>query len=186
MLSLERQVDTLARLTERSRVYFDLYKFIEGADTRSKVLDQMNEYYWYFRWQGHIFRYALIVELGALFENSTESICFHSVLRRAKPQLNHKLYETISERLKHAEPFAQKITKLRNKAFAHRDSFTDFDQVFREAAITLNEIEELIEIARHICEQLCTSFAVQPPLFLTSETIEDCQRLFQKLGSTFD
>ena len=167
MIQLERQVDILARLIERSRAYFDLYKFIEGSDYRPQIIDQMNEYFWFFRFQGHILRYVLIVELGALFEKTNKSVCFQSVLERVKSRIHH---------VKHAE-----LTQVLEGT--HRDSRLDFDDAFKEAGITLNEIESLIEASKALADKLCDEFEVRPPAFTTVETIGDCKRLFRQLGS---
>jgi len=186
MLPLKRQVDILARLTERARNYFDFYKFYVGTETRPHILSQMNDFIYFFRMQEHVFRYALFVELAALFDKDNKAICFHSVLKQAKPNIPNDLFVELSQKLDSASAVAQKVGRLRNKAFAHRDSHEDFDEVFKSVGITLNEIEEIIEIARKISDGLCDHFAVQKPVFLTVETLEDCKRLFGALGSKFD
>ncbi len=183
LLTLERQVDIVARLTERSRTYYDLYKFIEGAEYRGKILDEMNEYVGYFHLQGHVLRYALIVELGALFERKTDSVCLHALLKRVKTHIPHNLHQSLAAELDATALIASKISELRNKAFAHRDASVDFDDVFKCASITLNNIEELIDSARRMVDQLCALFAVRPVLFVSDQTNEDCRRLFRALGS---
>tara|TARA_R110000796_G_scaffold206475_1_gene322806 strand:+ start:53 stop:610 length:558 start_codon:yes stop_codon:yes gene_type:complete len=183
LIPLERQVDILARLIERSRAYFDLYKFIEGSDYRPQIIDQMNDYFWFFRFQGHILRYVLIVELGALFEKTNKSVCFQSVLERAKSRIHHVKHAELTQVLEDAHVVSSKVSTLRNKAFAHRDSRLDFDDAFKEAGITLDEIESLIEASKALADKLCDEFEVQPPVFTTVETIGDCKRLFRQLGS---
>lgn len=185
MLPIARQVDILARLTERSRAYYDLYKFIEGKEFRPKILDQMNDYPGFFRLQGHILRYALIVELGALFEER-DSVCIKRVLKRAKPCLPHELHQDLMKTIGESDVIAKKVKVLRNKAFAHRDARTDFDDAFRQAAITLDNIEKLIEISRVIVEELCKCYDVRGVCFTTENTVNDTIRLFQTLGSEID
>ncbi|WP_370171965.1 MULTISPECIES: AbiU2 domain-containing protein [Hyphomonas] len=183
MIPLDRQVDILARLVERSRAYFDLYKFIEGSDYRPKIIDQMNEYLWFFRFQGHVLRYVLIVELGAIFERTNKSVCFQSVLERGKSRIHHVKHAELTQAFEATHLVSRKVSTLRNKAFAHRDSHLDFDDAFKKASITLDEIEALIEKAKTLADELCGEFKVQPPMFTTVETIEDCKRLFRQLGS---
>lgn len=147
----------------------------------------MNDYLGFFRFQGHILRYALIVELGALFEKKSDSVCLFAVLKRAQASMPNAVHLSLAQKLGDASAHsAKKISDLRNKAFAHRDARMDFDEVFAKAAITLNEIEELIGISRDIVDELCEQFDAPKPHFTTEYTVTDTIRLFQALGSEIE
>jgi AbiU2 len=144
----------------------------------------MNEYIGYFHLQGHVLRYTLIVELGALFEKKSDSVCLHALLKRSKSNIPHELHASLVAEFDDSWPIAAKIGLLRNKAFAHRDVTIDFNDVFKSAEITLDNIRDLIEVSRSICDQLCVTFDVRKVAFVTDQTEDDCRRLFRDLGSS--
>lgn len=182
-LPLKKRIDTLARLTERSRSYFDIYKFIEGADTRPHIIDEMNDYASFFQLHSHVYRFALFSELDILFSLNRKHLNFRTIIKESKSEISDPCYEQLNVLLKESELTASKVKILRNKAFAHRDPVIDFNVAFKEAQITLNEIEQLIAYAKEIAGILCSEFSVASPHFRTDYINSDCKQLFRKLGS---
>ena len=70
-LPLDQRLETAANLIQRARIFFDIWFFYEGAETRPAILDTMNEYPEFFRFDPTCaFRLALIVHMAALFEKT--------------------------------------------------------------------------------------------------------------------
>lgn len=186
MLLIERRVRIVADLTERARYYYDVFEFYEGARTRPYILDVMNDFYFFFQKQSHVHRLAMIVKLAVLFDKqATARVSVPALIKEAKSYLKNSEYNQLSTELVKLGPPIQKVQLIRNKALAHRDGAIDFNEVFSQAAVSLNDLLKLIEFAKDVADILCQHHQLKCLSFTTAETQSDLIRMFTKLGSLF-
>jgi hypothetical protein len=110
MTNLETKLDTLVQLVLRTRFFFDLWWVYEGAPTRPKYLDAMNQYSEFFRFDTHAQQVAYTIYLCQLFEGKPKTLNITGVLRDAKarglPQSNIAVVEQL---LQEAKPIVRKL-----------------------------------------------------------------------------
>ena len=70
------------QLVARARIFYDIWWFYEGADTRPKIIGTMNTYSEFFRFDSHANFVALIVYLGGLFETRADTVNLPALEKR--------------------------------------------------------------------------------------------------------
>jgi hypothetical protein len=147
MNDLETKLDTLVQLVLRARCFFDLWWVYEGAPTRLKNLDAMNQYSEFFRFDTHAQQVAYTIYLCQLFENKPKTLNITGALSEAKARSLPKDNIAIVEQLlQEAKPIVRKLVIIRGNLFAHRSLSLDYKTAFAKAAITPNQVRRLCEI----------------------------------------
>jgi hypothetical protein len=95
-------------------------------------------------------------------------------------KLSQRTQAEVNDLLDKAKPLESKITVLRHKAFAHRSARTSYDDVFKEAKVTANQMRELTEIALQIANKLAEAGGVNPGFF-NELPRKDAARMMQVL-----
>jgi hypothetical protein len=72
-LPLDERIELSAQLVKRARIFHGIWFFYEGAETRPAILDTMNCYSEFFRFESHAHFVSLVVHLAALFEKACPS-----------------------------------------------------------------------------------------------------------------
>jgi len=181
MTDLETKLDTLVQLVLRARCFFDFWWVYEGAPTRSKNLDAMNQYSEFFRFDTHAQQVAYTIYLCQLFESKPKTLNISSVLREAKARgLAQSNIASVEQLLKEAEPIARKLVIIRSNLFAHRSLSLDYKTAFDKAAITPNEIRRLCDIALEAVNSLSVALGQDQCEFSELPT-EDLSRLLKDI-----
>lgn len=91
-LPLDQRLETAANLIQRARIFFDIWFVYEGAETRPAILDTMNEYPEFFRFDIHAHIVAFIVHISALFETRLDTVNFPRLTTRSSgPERDFKV-----------------------------------------------------------------------------------------------
>jgi HEPN superfamily AbiU2-like protein len=155
-LPINERISRAVQLVLRARIFFDIWFYFEAEETRSAILDTMQEYSEFFRFMPHAHQVAFIVTIAALFDKRADTINLPQLVRemmrnkRLSPRTEAELTELISK----VKPLETKITILRHKAFAHRSARTSYDDVFKEAHVTASQMRKLTEMALQIANKL--------------------------------
>ena len=75
-LPLDERLDVAAQLAKRVRIFYDIWWFYDGADTRSRMLDTMNAYSEFFRFDTHAHFVSMVIHLAGLFESGNDTVNF--------------------------------------------------------------------------------------------------------------
>ncbi|MBB4373449.1 hypothetical protein GGD63_006272 [Bradyrhizobium sp. cir1] len=182
-LPIEDRIERAAQLVLRSRIFFDIWFYFEGADTRPHLLDTMNEFSEFFRFAPHAHFVAFVVSVAALFEKRRDTITLPALSREMARagMLSPQAYSEVEALISHAEPLAGKVTILRHNAFAHRSARISYDDIFKAAAITPAQMRELTEIALKVANALLRARGHQEQFFneLAREDAETMMRVLQ-------
>jgi uncharacterized protein (DUF4415 family) len=156
LLPIDDRIDRAVQLVLRARIFFELWFYFEGRQTRPTILNTMREYNEFFRFMPHAHQVAFFVTIATLFDKRTDTISLRRLAQelRRKDQLSQQTQAEVDELLREAEPLVSKIILLRHKAFAHRSAYTSYDDAFKEAKVTPNQMRNLTEVALQIANKL--------------------------------
>ena len=101
---------------------------------------------------------------------------------KATGQLKGQDAETVDALLIKAKPTVRKVLILRHKAFAHRDAQISYDDVFKLAAVTPEQLRDLTDTALKIANRLLISCRLRDRDF-TELHLEDAKRMMTALGA---
>jgi hypothetical protein len=186
-LTLRRRVDIAGQLTVRCRAYLDIFEFYQDPATRKLIKGQMQDYYWFFKYEEHIYRFALIVKLTGLFTSVRKkpTVNFHALINDVRSKMRNADWNVLEALVLSAKPIVDKIEIIRNSALAHRSADLDFDTAFKKAGVTRNELKQLSEIALRAANTIAVAVGVPEVAFHSTETRRDMRKMFEALGSTF-
>jgi hypothetical protein len=181
-LPINDRVYRAVQLVLRARIFFDIWFYFEAKETRSSILDTMQEYSEFFRFMPHAHQVAFIITIAVLFDRSRHTISLHHLVREMtrNKQLSQQAQAEVNELLNKVKPLETKIIALRHKAFAHRSAHTSYDDVFKEAKVSATQMRELTETALLIANKLAEAVGVNIGFF-NELPREDAARMMQTL-----
>jgi AbiU2 len=155
-LPIDDRIERAAQLVLRARIYFDVWFYFEGRDTRAGIMETMQEYSEFFRFAPHAHFVAFIVSIAALFDKRRDTITLPGLVREMGKAnlLPAQTKSDVTALIAQAGPLVSKITILRHNAFAHRSATLSYDEAFKAAAVTAFQMRELTEIALKIANCL--------------------------------
>jgi len=134
---------------------YDIYWVYKGS--RPTYVKTMNRYVSFFTTSLQAHFAALVITLYRLYEERTDTFNIPFLLAKLRKQdeLSHETLDSLNRiYTDKAKPLWEKISILRNKAFAHRCSAHTVLEVFKKADIALDEPRELIEVTKELLNQL--------------------------------
>ncbi len=178
---MENLQELQERINIQEEIFFTVianyadYKFIHNPTTdseretirRNSFIGRVKYNFWM----------IVIIDLCKLFSGRKEKYCFHKLvvqleenywktewkqsiprdtLKELKKSLNSSETQTIIE----------KVTRLRDKLYAHRDS--NFEVHFADFRLTLTEIETLIELGKEVIFEINSNFFNSHTFFTVS------------------
>jgi len=155
------------QLVTRARIFYDIWWFYEGADTRPKIIDTMDMYSEFFRFDSHANFVALIVYLGGLFEKRADTVNLPALVSeaRASGTAPADVVAQAKALLAQVEALQPKVATLRSNLFAHRSASLSYADAFRKAAIKPNQLRELTEIGLRVVNLLLVSRGLPEQVF---------------------
>lgn len=184
-LPMDERITLSAQLIKRARVFYDIWWFYEGADTRPLIRDTMDRYSEFFRFDTHAHFVSMVVHLAGLFENRRDTINFTALIREAAAS---ELFpsETLAQAqdvIKEIQNLPSKLAILRSNLFAHRSDSLSYTEAFQKADVTPNQLRDLIGAGLRIANILLLARRL-PEQFFDELSREDAERLLHDLTQT--
>lgn len=170
-IPLDERIDLAAKLITRARIFYDIWWFYEGEDTRSQNLYTMNRYSAFFRFDSHAHFVSLVVHLAGLFECRKDTINFNTLIKEAIASglFATEAIDSAREKITKIQDISSKLVILRSNLFAHRSGSLSYKDAFSKADVTANQLRDitaaglqianLLLLARGLPEQ----FFYEPP-----------------------
>ena len=158
-LPIDERLETAAQLVLRARIFYDIWRFYDGDETRPAIIDAMRRYSEFFRYDPHAHFFSFIVHMAALLEARQDTINLPNLSKEFRDSglIEARVAVEVDALLQQATPFASKVAILRSNLFAHRSVSLSYAEAFNKAAVTPNELRELTEIALKIVNRLLIS-----------------------------
>src|SRR5437899_2871704 len=84
LIPIDERLERAAQLVLRSRVFYDIWFYYEGAETRPLIIDTMQQFSEFFRFDPHAHFVAFVVHIAALFDKRRDTISLPSLAREMK------------------------------------------------------------------------------------------------------
>jgi hypothetical protein len=169
-LHSNEQLEVLTQQIIRARIYYDLWWFYAGDKTRPEIVDTLNDFPEFFRFEIHAHFVAMIVHCCTIVDKTADTI---SLKRIADALLDPKRFQDdrlLLDRVAKAVANAEGLQKIRHKAIAHRSDTFNYASTFKEAAVTPDCIpvllSEFLDLANELRRKLRLQDADFNPLAL--------------------
>lgn len=129
----------------------------------------MEEYNEFFKFTPHAYLTSHLIYIAGTFDKTKGTISFIHLTREATKTgiVNPAEASKLDKLMADAKPLADKAALLRHGAFAHRSASVSYDDTFKQAAVTPDELRELTEIALAIANHLLAACGLQHQYFRT-------------------
>lgn len=152
-----KYIEELRHTVTMAGLNYEVWWVYKGQDTRPEYTDTMNRYNLFFQTSIHAHFVALLVALYRLYETRSDTYNIPTLLKKlqkAKGMPPETLDELEKLYLDSAKPLWIKVNILRNKAFGHRSKAHSVGDVFKEAAVSPNELRDLVEVTKELLNKL--------------------------------
>jgi AbiU2 len=166
-LPLDQRLERLGQHIVRARLFLDLWFYFEGPDTRPRIFEIMEEFNEFFRFMPHAYFVAYVIYIAGVFDKRRGTISLWSLVPEVKKEgrIDSQNAATLDALLVEAKALADKVAILRHEAFAHRSESITYDDVFKKAGITPNQLRDLTDIALKIGNSLLLSRGLRDQYF---------------------
>ena len=182
-LPIDARLETAAQLVLRARIFYDIWRFFEGAESRPVIIDAMRCYSEFFRFAPHAHFVSFVVHIAALLEKRNDTINLPRLAKELKESglISAQDAAEVDLLLDQAAPLASKAAILRNNLFAHRSATLSYAGAFRKAAVTLNELRDLTGIALKIVSRLLMARGLKGHVF-NKLPVTDAKKMLKALS----
>jgi hypothetical protein len=155
-LPFDERLERAAQLVVRSRIFYDIWLYFEGEETRPAIIETMRCFNEFFRFESHAHFVAFVVHIAALFERRRDTINLPLLVSEMKLTnlLSAECAAEVDTLVSQSEQLASKVIIMRSNLFAHRSATLSYADAFKKAAITANQLRDLTEIALKIANRL--------------------------------
>lgn len=144
ILPLDQRLEILTQHIIRARIYYDLWWFSVGEQSRPQIVETLNQYSDYFRFDIQANFASMILHSSVVWDNRSDVISLprlaKDILDPARFQVDRATLDKVGE-LKSA---AIGIQSIRHEAIAHRSEDNDYETVFRNAGVIPDKIPEMM------------------------------------------
>ncbi len=143
---LKNQLEELFNMVFAAKANFEIWWIYSNADDRKIYGDALNECWESIRTTKQAHFAALILALHKLYENKPNTINIKSVKEYMviKNLFGKEIKTEIETILTSLDEKKKKIEILRHNVFAHQSKKLDYNEAFKRAEITPDQIRELI------------------------------------------
>lgn len=181
-LPFDTRVDRAGHLIVLARRFYDIWWTYIGAETRPSIIDAMNDFPDFFRFDEHANFVSLVTHLASIFERRNDTINFETLITEAEDE---KLVSTehiakARSALSSVAELRPKVAILRSNLFAHRSNSLSYSEAFRKAAFTPNNMRDLTIAGLEIANALLTGRG-QKEVFFASSTADQTMAMLRRL-----
>ena len=169
-LPIKSRIKTASQLVIRTRVFYDIWLFLDGEETRPAISDTIDKFSWFFVFDTHVHFVAFVVHIAALYENRPDTINLPQLakeMKKKKDLISAQDAGEVDKLLGMARPLVKKVAILRNKLFAHRNDAFPYADIFKKADVTPDELRELTDIALKVANRLLIAHGLDDAEFNT-------------------
>jgi hypothetical protein len=166
-LPLDERIELAGQLVGRARIFYDIWRFYEGAETRPAILGTMNQYPDYFRFDTHAHFVTFTVYMASLVEARSDTVNLSALVEECES--SHAVaVRTIANAkaiVAQIDPLRPKVIILRSNLFAHRSASLSYEEGFRLAQVTPNQLRDLTQFALQLVNTLLVGRGLQEQAF---------------------
>ena len=180
-IPVSERLEVLTQQIIRSRIYYDLWWFTAGGESRPKIIDVLNELPDYFRFSEYGHFVAMIIHSANVFDTTRGTISLPRLARDVLDSSRYEAHQEIAAEVRRLCVAARGILKIRNKAIAHRSELDDYSEVFKQAGVQPNSLPVMMSSWLVTANQLREINGLSPAGF-RDVPLRDQQELVFLLG----
>ena len=182
-LPLNERLNTVTQIIIRARVFFDIWWFYEGKETRPIIKSTWESYDQFCIFDGHANLIAYVVQITSVFDRNRRTMSLARIIEEleSSKEIPAEALPELKSCLKEAEGICDRVKKLRHNLFAHRSASRAYSEVFKDARLTANELRTLSDISLRIANRLL-AIRDLPEQFFNECPRKDLQKMFERLG----
>lgn len=151
----------------------------KGPETRPKIVDTLNDFSEFFRFDEHAHFVSMIVHCGVIWDKG--NISLPTVASCALDPRRHSADAELKSAIDVLKWNADGLLKIRHEAIAHRSKQFDYDEAFRRAQLTPDQIRDLLEDSLHLVNKLRLREGLGNQVF-AELPVQNLMRLIHCLG----
>ncbi len=182
-LVIDDRVETAGHLVVRTQIFLDIWDFYSGP-SRAGILETMNHFSEFFRFDEHAHRTSFIVHAAALFENkpNTINLCQLAKELHNASRITDNSMSDIQQQFICLKKIIEGLFIIRSNALAHRSDTISLNNAFDRAEISMNDLRELMNAALRIVNILLVACSRKQQVFFTLP-LEDVRGLLANLAN---
>jgi hypothetical protein len=185
-MEFDEKIALLQQLTMRAYIFHQIWWIYEGVDTKPKFDAAYHDFSEFLRFDCHAQWVSMIMYLSLLFEARRDTVNLRALIQEAATAgVPAAQIDTATQILKQADHLAKKVAILRSNLFAHRSAELSYEDAFRKAEITPNQLRELAEASLRALNVISKARGGPEPSF-SHLTREHTLRMLDKLAPTSD
>ncbi|MNS06313.1 hypothetical protein D3C72_377350 [compost metagenome] len=162
-LSLNERIRIIGSNTSLAWASFDIWWTYASHETRPDYLETMNQFSEFFRFDEHAHFVNMIMLVSSLYDPTGKTITVRSVINKAVAEGHTALKGMVPVCDTFADDAAIKgVLHMRNKLYAHRDTASTVAGVYADAALTADDIRDLIQRAQWMIDRVVEVVGGQP------------------------
>lgn len=160
-MQISNYIEELRHTVTVSSLNYEIWWVYKGKDTRPEFIDVMNDYSIFFQTSIHAHFVSLLVGLYRLYENRPDTYNITKLLEliRNHPNFSGEVMQEITGIYEEAKPLWLKVRLLRNKAFGHRCNAHTVEEVFKEAAVSPDNLKDLLELTKKLLNAISHAYS---------------------------
>lgn len=164
-LSLEERVTAVCRVASRAKRHFEVWRVYTSPESRQRLWDALDVYVDFVNLDEDAHRTLAILNVTSLFETKDHTLHLRNLIQEVKTLgASPDVVCEAEAALVVLDGAVKKVRIIRHSALAHRSAGLAYDDVFRLANITVDELGELVESAEAIANALAKAAGVAPPI----------------------
>ncbi len=178
-LPLREQITSAGRMALRCHAHLSLWRITAGAEGRERHREVLEDHWEHIRFLEHGQLFTAVIELHSLLDANPATINLPHLTKALEAEQGPQ--PLIRQALAEIEPTFAKLRLLRNGVYAHRTKRKAYTDMFRQAAITPGQLQEAVEMAIKISNELREAIGLdaEAPTTLPAEFYE---RMLEQLA----
>lgn len=180
-IELDRQLEIVTQQVIRASIYFDLWWFYQSADTRPRIVNTLNDFGDFFRFDEHAQFVSMIIHCGAIWDNTNGAVGLVTLSRKILNPKKSISDKAISEKMLKYQSEAAALITIRNEAIAHRSATFDYSDAFKRAQLVPGTLPKAMASWLIVINELRAKRNLHEEAFSTGP-LDDARRLVHSLG----
>ena len=181
VIPVERRLEIVTEQIIRAKLFYDIWWFYKGNETRPHIIDTLNNFSEFFRYDEHAHFVSMIVHCAVVWDSRSNNISLCTVAKCIlDPRRNCADRESVSA-IEELRKNASGLVKIRHEAIAHRSGEFDYDEAFRRARVVPASIPVMIEAWLEVANNFRTAKGLPKSEFAELPLVH-ARRIITKLG----
>ncbi|QQQ02518.1 hypothetical protein [Lysobacter enzymogenes] len=151
MTDNEKVRQSLHTLLTQAEIDFEMWKAMRNARADPEVTVMLNRRYarFYIAAENGLFN-SLVTILYKLFETRPDTVNFRQLIKMLPEDMDSGIKEEIDALMRVTKETWLKVVQVRNKVVGHQSMIESVEDVYREAGISICELEEMVKNAQKL------------------------------------